>query len=387
MSTKKIAVITGTRAEFGILTPLMTKIKGHNQFELLTIVSAMHLSPEFGYTIKEIEASGFEINKRVECILSSDSAVGVSKSIALALISFAEAFEELNPDLIVILGDRSEMLAAATAATIANIPIAHIHGGETTEGAYDESLRHAITKMSYLHFASTEAYRKRIIQLGESPDRVYNVGAMGLDSIKDLELLDKEKFQKALNFELGERNILVTYHPVTLEKDTASSQFQTILDALDELHDVKIIFTHANSDKDGRIINKMIEDYCFKNSNKAISYKSLGQLLYLSSLQHVDMVLGNSSSGILEVPFFNIPTINIGDRQKGRILPQSIINSNVNKSEILNAVDMALSSKFRKDISSQEQLYGDGNTSDKILNILLNFKLKNLKKPFYDLKF
>ncbi|MGY5850480.1 UDP-N-acetylglucosamine 2-epimerase [Salegentibacter sp. F14] len=384
---RKIAVITGTRAEFGILTPLLKKIRNNPDLELQIVACAMHLSPEFGYTLRDIESSGFTVDKKVECLLSSDSAVGVSKSIGLALISFAEVFEEMSPDLIIILGDRSEMLAAATGATIANIPIAHIHGGETTEGAYDESLRHAITKMSYLHFASTNTYKKRIIQLGESPDRVYNVGALGLDSVKELELLNKEEFQNSIGFNLEKRNILITYHPVTLETKTASSQFESILNALEELKDTNFIFTHANSDKEGRVINRMIEEYVSNHSDKAISFKSMGQLRYLSALKHVDMVLGNSSSGILEAPFFNIPTIDIGDRQKGRIASESVIHSEVDSKAISKAIEKAFDFDFRKSIQKQEQVYGNGNSSGKILEVILQAKIEDLKKPFYDINF
>ena len=384
---RKITVITGTRAEFGILTPLLKKIRNNPNLELQIVACAMHLSPEFGYTIRDIETSGFTVDKKVECLLSSDSAVGVSKSIGLALISFAEVFEEMIPDLIIILGDRSEMLAAATGATIANIPIAHIHGGETTEGAYDESLRHAITKMSYLHFASANTYKKRIIQLGESPDRVYNVGALGLDSVKELELLNKEEFQNSIGFNLEKRNILITYHPVTLETKTASSQFESILNSLEKLKDTNFIFTHANSDKEGRVINRMIEEYVSMNSDKAISFKSMGQLRYLSALKHVDMVLGNSSSGILEVPFFNIPTIDIGDRQKGRIASESVIHSEVDSTAISKAIEKAFNPNFRQAIQKQEQIYGDGNSSGKILEVILQAKIEDLKKPFYDINF
>ena len=339
---RKIAVITGTRAEFGILTPLLNKIKNHPDLELQLVVCAMHLSPEFGYTIKDITAAGFKADKKVECLLSSDSSVGVSKSVGLALISFAEAFEELEPDLIVILGDRTEMMAAAMSATIANIPIAHIHGGETTEGAYDESIRHAITKMSYLHFASTSDYRKRILQLGESPDRVFNVGAMGLDSVNELNLLNKEEFQNSIDFKLAEKNILITYHPVTLESKTANTQFQSILNVLDKLEKTNFIFTYSNSDKEGRIINQMIEEFVSNNKERSVSFESLGQLRYLSALKHIDVVIGNSSSGILEVPFFNIPTINIGDRQKGRISSDSVIHSAVNEEEINKAIEKGI---------------------------------------------
>lgn len=384
---QKIAVITGTRAEFGILSPLLRKIRDDKSLELQIIACAMHLSPEFGYTLDEIEKTGFKVTKKVECLLSSDTAVGVSKSVGLAMISMAEAFEELKPDLVLILGDRSEMLAAASAATLANIPIAHIHGGETTEGAYDESIRHAITKMSFLHFASTEIYRKRIIQLGESPQRVFNVGAMGLDSIRELELLTKKEFEKSIDFSLGEKNILITYHPVTLENKTAQAQFQDILTVLDELEEVNLIFTHANSDKEGRLINRMIEEYVQQHKSKAVSFKSLGQLRYLSALKYVDLVLGNSSSGVIEVPFFDTPTINIGDRQKGRVSSNSVIDVSPNKKHLRKALEKALGQEFKNSIEGQAQLYGDGHSADKIMKKLKNQPAIDLKKRFFDLNF
>ena len=384
---KKIAVITGTRAEFGLLRPLIDLIHQSGDFELKLVVTGMHLSPEFGYTISEIEEANYKISKKVECLLSSDSAVGVSKSIGLAMIGFADAFEELKPDFVFILGDRSEMLAAATAAMIANVPIGHIHGGETTEGAYDESIRHAITKMSYLHFASTETYRKRIIQLGEAPERVFNTGAIGLDSIKKLPLLSRQDFENSINFTLGKRNILITFHPVTLEENSAKDQFQNILDSLETLENTKFIFTHANSDKNGRVINTMIQDFVTKNSGKSISFKSLGQLRYLSALQYVDVVVGNSSSGIIEVPYFRIPTINIGDRQKGRIFPYSVVQANPYASSLDGAFKRVFNPSFREKIKEQEQIYGDGNSVSKIMEILKNTSIKNLKKRFFDLKF
>lgn len=384
---KKIAVITGTRAEFGLLRPLIDLIEKNTNFELQLVVTAMHLSPEFGYTISEIESANYKINKKVECLLSSDSAVGISKSIGLAMIGFADAFEELKPDFVFILGDRTEMLAAATAATIANVPIGHIHGGETTEGAYDESIRHAITKMSYLHFASTEIYRKRIIQMGESPNRVFNVGAIGLDSIKNSKLLSKDEFQNSIGFTLAKQNILVTYHPVTLETNSGKDQFTAILDALKTLEDTHFIFTHANSDKNGRVINALIEDFVIKNSERSVSFKSLGQLRYLSALQFVDVVIGNSSSGIVEVPYFNIPTINIGDRQKGREAPESVINSDFKTGNLRSAIDKSFDDKFLNSIKSQEQIYGEGKTAEKIMDIITSAQITELKKSFYDINF
>lgn len=387
INLKKIAVITGTRAEFGVLKPLIEQLKSSNVLELQLIATAMHLSPEFGYTISEIEKSGFKVDKKVECLLSSDTAIGVTKSMGLALIGFADVLEELSPDLVIILGDRSEMLAAASAAMIANIPIAHIHGGETTEGAYDESIRHAITKMSYYHFASTEIYRQRIIQLGENPERVFNVGAIGIDSILQLDLLNKSEFEKSIGFYLGIRNVLITYHPVTLEKNSAEEQFKAILDALKTLQNTNFIFTHANSDKNGRVINQMIEKFVSENKENSVSFKSLGQLRYLSALKFVDFVLGNSSSGIIEVPYFKIPTINIGDRQKGRVMAESILQTKPSKMEIIATIDKALDSNFNNKIQSQEQLHGDGNSVNKIMEVLNHSITQDLKKSFYDIKF
>jgi|TARA_B110000114_G_C15070275_1_gene389305 GDP/UDP-N,N'-diacetylbacillosamine 2-epimerase (hydrolysing) len=382
---KKIAVITGTRAEYGLLKPLIQAIDTNDSLDLQLVVTAMHLSPEYGMTINEIIKDGFPIVKKIESLLSSDSAVGITKSISLAMASFAETFDEQNPDIIVILGDRTEMLAAAIAANMANIPIAHIHGGETTEGAYDEGIRHAITKMSYWHFTSAEEYRQRVIQLGEHPERCYNVGAVGLDSIKNLPLLSKTDFETQINFKLTRKTALVTYHPVTLESSTAESQFQTILDALDSTDNLNIIFTHANSDKDGKIINEMIVKYVKDNEHKSVEFKSLGQLRYLSALKYVDLVVGNSSSGIIEVPYYNIPTLNIGDRQKGRVAPISVLNIQPNASEIKIAINKALSAEFLSDISKQDQLYGDGNSTDKIMSVLTETKEVDLKKSFYDL--
>ena len=317
--------------------------------------------------------------------MNSDTAIGVSKSISLALASFAENFSESEPDCIVILGDRTEMLAATIAANMANIPIAHIHGGETTEGAYDEGIRHAITKMSYWHFTSTEDYKNRVIQLGEHPDRVYCVGAIGLDSIIGLKLLTKDQFENQISFKLDQKTALVTYHPVTLEYSTAKDQFQSILDALDMEENLKIIFTHANSDKDGKIINSMIIQYVKNNPDKSVEFKSLGQLRYLSSLKFVDVVVGNSSSGIIEVPYYNIPTINIGDRQKGRVIAQSVINVNPNSKEISEALQKSFETRFINEIKTQKQVYGIGGTAPKIISTLKSAKNVSLKKSFYDL--
>ena len=384
---RKICVITGTRAEFGLLRPLIALIAKDEELQLQLIATGMHLSPEFGYTLDEIIAAGFVVDKKVECLLSSDTAVGVSKTIALAISGFADAFEALQPDLVVVLGDRTEILGAVIAAGIANIPIAHLHGGETTEGAYDEAIRHSITKFSHLHFTSTEAYRKRVIQLGEQPEMVFNVGAIGLDAVKKLKLLNKEEFENSIGFKLKKRNVLITYHPVTLEKEAPIQTFENILQALDELSETGLIFTHANSDKNGRVINKMITEYVNNHKDKAVEFKSLGQLRYLSALQFVDFVIGNSSSGILEVPAFCIPTINIGDRQKGRICNESVINSTNSLENIKKSITFALDKQFRETIQQQEMLYGNGTAAEKILKVIKEHTIISLKKSFYDISY
>lgn len=387
MGIKKIAIATGTRSEFGLLRPLVQAVENDRQFDLQLIVSAMHLSPEFGYTVNEIKEQGFTIVRKIECLLSSDSAVGVSKSIALAISGFADAFDDLQPDLLIVLGDRTEILGAVIAATSANIPIAHLHGGETTEGAYDEGIRHAITKLSHLHFTSTEVYKKRVIQLGELPESVFNVGAIGLDSIKKLDLLSKDEFEKSIGAKLKTINILVTYHPVTLEVESPEETFQNLLNVLDEIENAQIIFTYANSDKNGRVINKMIEQYASKNKNKAVSFSSLGQLRYLSALQYVSVVVGNSSSGILEVPAFNIPSIDIGDRQKGRISPKSVIHCASDFKSIKASLNKVLRDEFIREIQNQEQIFGKGNTTEKIIKILKSELKIDLKKSFYDIDY
>ena len=283
---RKVCVVTGTRAEYGLLYWLLKEIEADKELQLQVIVTGMHLSPEFGLTYKEIEKE-FNINKKIEMLLSSDTSVGISKSMGLAQISFAESYDELKPDIVIVLGDRYEIFSAISAAMIARIPIAHIHGGEKTEGAFDESIRHCITKMSHLHFAATEEYKNRVIQLGEDPSRVFNVGGMGIENIKRLELLNKKEFEKSIEFKLNSKNILVTFHPVTLENSTAKEQFKELLDVIDELEDTNIIFTKANSDTDGRVINKMIDEYVTKNFHKSVQFTSLGQLRYLSALQYV----------------------------------------------------------------------------------------------------
>ena len=383
---KKICVVTGTRAEYGLLYWFLKEIESDKELQLQVIVTGMHLSPEFGLTYKEIEKE-FKINKKIEMLLSSDTSVGISKSMGLAQISFAESYDELKPDVVVVLGDRYEIFSATSAAMIARIPIAHIHGGEKTEGAFDESIRHSITKMSHLHFTATNEYKNRVIQLGENPSRVFNVGGMGIENIKRLKLLSKDEFEKSIEFKLNIKNILVTFHPVTLENSTAKEQFQQLLDAIDELEDTNIIFTKANSDTDGRVINQMIDEYVTKNSQKSVQFTSLGQLRYLSALQYVDAVVGNSSSGLAEAPSFKIGTINIGDRQKGRIKASSVIDCEPNKDSILKSFEKLYSKEFQETLKTTINPYGNGCASKKIVEILKNVDLKNiLKKSFYDLR-
>ena len=383
---RKICVVTGTRAEYGLLYWLMKEIQNDSDLELQLIVTGMHLSPEFGLTYKEIEKDGFIIDKKIEILLSSDTPIGISKSMGLGLISFAEAYEELKPDIIVILGDRSEMFTAAGAALISRLPIAHLHGGEISEGVYDDAIRHCITKMSHLHFVAAEEYKKRVIQLGESPNSVFNVGALGIDNINKLKLMSKDKFEKSIQFNLNKKNIIVTFHPVTLERDTSGEQFQELLYALDELHETNIIFTKANADTGGRIINGMIDDFVLINSDKSTEFDSMGQLKYLSAIKHVDLIIGNSSSGLIEAPIFKKPTINIGERQKGRIKAESVIDCNPTKDSIFKAIELAYSTEFQDTLKILKNPYGEGDASKIIKKEIKKTDLNNIiKKTFYDL--
>ena len=387
MKKRKICVFTGTRSEYGLLKPLMDEIKKEPTLELQIVASAMHLSPEFGLTYKEIEKDGFKIDEKVEMLLSSDTPVGICKSIGLGVISYSEVLERLKPDIVVILGDRFEALAFAIASFIHRIPIAHLYGGEATYGLIDEGIRHSITKMSYLHFTSTEEYRKVVIQLGEAPERVFNVGALGIDNIKKMKLLTKEELEKRLNFKFGKRNLLVTYHPVTLEKGTSREHFENLLAVLDELEEVKIIFTKANADTEGRIINYMIDEFVERHKDKAIAFTSMGQLLYLSTMKYVDAVVGNSSSGIIEAPSFKIGTINIGDRQKGRIRAKSVIDCEPTKESIRKAFELLYSSEFQNQLKKVVNPYGDGKAAERIVKVLKTFDIASIKKEFFRIKF
>ncbi|MDY0193549.1 MAG: UDP-N-acetylglucosamine 2-epimerase [Aliarcobacter butzleri] len=383
---RRICVVTGTRAEYGQLYWLMKEIEKDRDLELQLIVTGMHLSAEFGLTYKEIEKD-FKIDKKIEILLSSDTSIGIAKSMGLAQISFSEVYEELKPDILAVLGDRYEIFSAVSTAMISRIPVAHLHGGETTEGAFDEAIRHSITKMSHLHFTATQEYKNRVIQLGEQPDRVFNVGGMGIDNIKKLKLLTKDEFEDSINFKLNKKNILVTFHPVTLEISTAKEQFQELLNAIDELKETNIIFTKANSDTDGRVINQMIDEYVINNNKKSAVFTSLGQLRYLSALQYMDAVVGNSSSGLAEAPSFKIATINIGDRQKGRIKADSVIDCNPIKQDILESISKVYLKSFQNKLQMLENPYGNGGSSKRIVNILKESNLSDIvKKSFYDLE-
>lgn len=384
---KKICIVTGTRAEYGLLKPVIEKVKNADRMELQLVVTGMHLSPEFGLTYREIEEDGYPISAKIDMLLSSDTSVGVTKSMGVALFGFADYFEENRPDIVVLLGDRYEALMAATAAMMARIPIAHIHGGETTEGAVDEAIRHSITKMSHLHFTAVEEYRSRVIQLGEQPQRVYCVGALGVENIKAVSLLNREMLEASIGFTFHPPTVMVTYHPVTLENETAEEQFGNLLHVIERHRELQIIFTKANADPDGRIVNRMIEEYVEKNPARCAVYTSLGQLRYLSALQFCDLVMGNSSSGIIEVPSFGIPTVDIGDRQKGRVSAASVIHCGCETADIERALDTARSEGFRAKIRGCKNPYEGEDTSGRIVEAISRALDEgiDIKKRFYDI--
>lgn len=386
---KKVCIITGSRAEYGLLKPLIQKINIDRYMELQLVATAMHLSPEFGLTYQEIEQDGFRITERNEMLLSSDTPNGITKSIGLGIIGFADIFTRIKPDMVVILGDRYEMLAAGTAAMIHRIPIAHIHGGELTEGAVDDAIRHSITKMSVLHFTSTEEYRKRVIQLGEEPERVFCVGSLGIENIKGQQLMGKEDLSRSIQFDLCRPYVIVTFHPVTLEENTAQMQIDNLLIALDNFKEYQVIFTKANADTEGRIVNQRIDDYVQKNSDRVTAYKSLGMVGYLSALQYCEMVIGNSSSGIIEAPSFRIPTVNIGKRQSGRIRAKSVIDCGNSIEEIVVAIKK--SKKLKQKMLPEYFInpYEKKGTTEKILLEIRKYlqKDEHAMKKFYNISF
>lgn len=384
---RKICVVTGTRAEYGLLSRLMQMIKDSEQTELQIIATNMHLSPKYGNTYQEIEKDGFTIDKKIPILEEGkDTAKDTVLSMSKALAGFAEAYDELNPDMVVVLGDRYEILAAATAALIERIPIAHIHGGEITEGAYDDAIRHSITKMSHLHFTSTEQYRRRVIQLGEQPDRVFYVGALGVENIKKLPLLSKKEIEQDVKFKLDENTILVTYHPVTLGEHTAEQDIKEFIAALEERKGLRVFFTMPNSDTGAQAIVDAINDFVEKNGDRAVAYKSLGIKRYLSVMKYAGAVVGNSSSGLIEVPSFGIPTLNIGDRQKGRISASSVYDCETDKKSILKGLDFIMSPAFRKHAAQSQNPYDKKGTATAIFDVISNYPLEELKqKHFYNL--
>ncbi len=383
---KKICIVTGTRAEYGLLYWLMKYFKNDQSIELQVLATGMHLSPEFGLTVKNIRKDLFKINKEVEMLLSADTTSSIVKSTGLGMIGFADAFNDLKPDIIVVLGDRFELLAACYSATIMRIPIAHFHGGEATESLIDEPTRHSITKMSQFHFVATSEYRRRVIQLGEHPSRVFLVGGMGIDNIKKLSLLSKTNLEKKISFKFAKKNILVTLHPVTLEQNTTKTYINNLLDVLSELKDTNIIFTKPNSDTDGRVIINFIDKFVATNSN-AISFINMGQLLYLSTLKYVDLVIGNSSSGLLEVPTFKKATINIGRRQDGRIRAGSVIDCSTDRASIKKAIKKSYTKAFQAKLKKVKNPYGDGGAAYKSYRIIKKLNLNNsITKKFYNIK-
>ena len=383
---RRICIFTGTRADYGLLKPLIKRAQDDPDIEMQLIVSGMHLSPEFGLTYKRIEQDGFKINEKLEIIMSSDTPVGISKSIGLGIISFSECVSRLNPDLVVLLGDRFEVLAFAIASTIANVPIAHLHGGESTYGLIDESIRHSITKMSLLHFVSTNEYRARVIQMGENPERVFNVGSLGVETIKTITLLSKEELENELSFRFQIKNILVAFHPVTLENNTTKEHFQNVLNALSQLEQTMIIFTKTNADTYGRVINEMIDEYVINHPGRSAAFISLGTTRFLSMMSHVDMVLGNSSSGIIEAASFKIGIVNIGDRQKGRLQAENVINCQSDTHSICNCIQKVYSREYQELLKTVINPYEGSNTSLSVLNIIKNYPLvDSIKKTFYSL--
>ena len=383
---RNICVITGSRSEYGLLKPLLKKISDSNDHELTLVATGMHLSEKFGYTLKEIIEDGFKIDYKVDTLINFDSPASIIESTGIGIIKFGKLFESYRPDLIIILGDRFEIFSVAYAGHISKIPIAHIHGGEKTVGAFDDSLRHAITKMSKLHFVSTMEYAKRVIQLGENPDKVFYVGALCLDAIKSTELMNKNDLEKELNFKFGKKNILVTYHPETLSSSSSKDEFSTILAALELQTKINLIFTSPNADTDGRIIIDMINDFVKKNFNRSMFIPSMGSKKYYSTLQFIDGVLGNSSSGIIEAPNFKIGTINIGDRQKGRVQANSTINCKYSITSIGKAIEKLYNKNFKEILKKIKNPYELDGASSKILEIIKNENLyKNTEKEFYDL--
>jgi len=384
---RTICVVTGSRADYGLLQWVMRSINRDPALKLQVVATGMHLSPEFGLTYREIEADGFVIDRKLEILTSSDSASGVTKSVGLGVIAFADAFAELRPDIVVLLGDRFEIFAAATAAMIAGQPIAHLHGGEVTEGAIDDAIRHSITKMSHLHFVAAEPYRRRVLQLGEPPDRVLLSGGLGVDTVCKTPLLNRCDLEAAIDFRLGKKNLLVTFHPATLEPGSAPIQMAELLKALDSLSDTNFILTMPNADTGGRELIRMVEQFVSTRPHTR-AFTSLGQVRYLSCMAHVDGVVGNSSSGLAEAPSFKKGTVNIGDRQRGRLKAASVIDCDPDCESIIAAIEVLYSPTFQARLEQVENPYGNGGASEKIVDVLKHFDISNItKKSFQDMPY
>lgn len=383
--SRSVCVVTGSRAEYGLLRRVMQGISDAPDLRLQVVATGMHLAPEFGETYRDIGRDGFNIDARVESLLSSDTGTGVAKSIGLGVIGFADALERLRPDLLLVLGDRFEILAAVTAALVMRVPVAHLHGGELTEGAFDDAIRHSITKMSHFHFVATEEYRKRVIQLGEHPQRVFPVGALGVDAIHNLPLLDRGALESSLGFELGARSLLITFHPSTLELTSATAQMTELLAALDSLSDTCLVFTMPNADTGGRALQGMVQEFVAGHPNAHV-FASLGQLRYLSCMRHVDGVVGNSSSGLIEAPTLRKGTVNIGRRQKGRVRAESVIDCPPQRSAIRCAIERLYEPDFRAIVAVVRNPYDGGGASAKILELVRTLPLEGvLEKSFFDL--
>jgi len=381
---RRICVVTGTRAEYGLLVGLMREIQKDPDLILQVIATGMHLSPEFGLTYRQIEVDDFTIDAKVEMLLSSDSTVGITKSMGLGVMGFADPLDRLKPDVMVVLGDRFEILAAVQAALIARVPVAHIHGGETTEGAFDEGIRHAITKMSHWHFVAAEAYRRRVVQMGEPPHRVFNFGSPGLDQIAELDWLDRDALGALLDLPEAERLFLVTYHPVTLDQRSPEQAMQQLLCALESFPEAGVVFTYPNADTGGRALIEAIDRFVSLHPERARAFASLGSRRYLSLMRYADVVIGNSSSGLIETPFLKTATVNVGDRQKGRLKASSVIDASETAGDIARAIGVALSPSFRSTLDNTVSLYGHGRTGASIKTVLKTAEL-SVRKPFFDI--
>lgn len=385
---RKICVVTGSRADYGLLRPLLTAIRTETHLKLQLMVTGMHLSSEFGNTWRAIVDDGFDIDERVEMLLASDSEHAISSAMALGLVGFSNAVQRLRPDIIALLGDRFEIMAAAMAAMLHRIPIAHIHGGEVSEGAFDEAIRHSITKMSQLHFTATDAYRKRVIQLGENPRLVHNVGALAADNIAALPLLNKKVVEREIDMPLDGLVLLVTYHPVTLSEEDTVTGVEALLKALDYFPEARVVLTRANADVGGSLVNLRFEKYATDRAARCVVFNALGTVRYLSVMRLATAVVGNSSSGLIEAPIMGVPTVNIGDRQRGRLRVESIIDCNEDATNIAQAIKQAQSKDFRSRIAGMQSPYGDGKTAPRICRYLSRLNLEGLvKKHFHDIDF